>query len=293
MTESSPRPTPLPPPAPLVRDIVERALREDLQGGDLTSEATIARDLRVAATAWSKSALVCCGNPVARAVFRAVDESLEFEELTSDGARASVGKALWRVVGSARSILAAERTALNFIQRLSGIATMAHRYVREVPVGCATRITDTRKTTPGLRVLERYAVRTGGAHNHRQCLGSGVLLKDNHIRAAGGIGEAVRRARAYAAHTSRVEVEVTSFEELARALEARADIVMLDNFDAASIRDAVMRVDGRALVEVSGNVTLARVAELARTGAHVISVGALTHSAPAADISLLFDTNEH
>jgi nicotinate-nucleotide pyrophosphorylase (carboxylating) len=186
----------------------------------------------------------------------------------------------------------AERTALNFVQHMSGIATLAHRFVREVPVGCATRITDTRKTTPGLRALERYAVRAGGAFNHREHLAAGVLIKDNHIAAAGGIREAVRRARARAPHTARLEVEVTNFEDLARALEVGVDVVMLDNFDPKSIRDAVSRIKGRALIEVSGNVGLEQIAELARAGADVISVGALTHSAPAADISLRLEPDE-
>jgi nicotinate-nucleotide pyrophosphorylase (carboxylating) len=190
------------------------------------------------------------------------------------------------VRGSARSILMAERTALNFVQHLSGVATLAHRYMREIPVGSSTRISDTRKTTPGLRALERNAVRAGGAHNHRDALGAGVLIKDNHIVAAGGIVAAVTRARARAAHTSKIEIEVANLEQLQQALSVGVDVIMLDNVDLAAIRKAVALVDGRALIEVSGNVTLERVADLARAGADIISVGALTHSAPAVDISL-------
>jgi nicotinate-nucleotide pyrophosphorylase (carboxylating) len=180
----------------------------------------------------------------------------------------------------------AERTALNFAQRMSGIATLARSYVRALPAGSKTRVTDTRKTTPGLRALERYAVRTGGAHNHRDTLGSAVMIKDNHIQAAGGIAVAVERARARAPHTSKIEVEVASLAELDQALAAGADIVMLDNFDKADVAAGVTRAKGKALVEVSGGITLERIAELAAAGVDVISSGALTHSAPSADIAL-------
>jgi nicotinate-nucleotide pyrophosphorylase (carboxylating) len=179
-----------------------------------------------------------------------------------------------------------ERTALNFVQRMSGIATLARRFVDALPPGSRTRVTDTRKTTPGLRALERYAVRTGGAHNHRDTLSSAVLIKDNHIVAAGGITEALKRARRLASHTSKIEVEVESMEALDEALDAGADIVMLDNFAPSALEDAVKRVGERAIVEVSGSVTLERISELAHLGVNVISVGALTHSAPAADIGL-------
>jgi nicotinate-nucleotide pyrophosphorylase (carboxylating) len=191
------------------------------------------------------------------------------------------------VEGSARSILMAERTALNFAQRMSGIATLARRYVGALPAGSRTRVTDTRKTTPGLRALERWAVRTGGAHNHRDTLGSAVLIKDNHIEAAGGIRTAIERARARAPHTSKIEIEVESLAALEEALAAGADIVMLDNFTPSDVETAARRAHEQgALVEVSGGITLERIADLARAGVDVISVGALTHSAPAADISL-------
>jgi nicotinate-nucleotide pyrophosphorylase (carboxylating) len=286
MPDSSHRLRPEPPTPAVVADIVTRAVLEDLAGGDITTDATVGPEVRALGIATTKAPLLACGSQVAEAVFRAVDAKLEFETLVHDGTWVPAGRPLWEVRGSARSILMAERTALNFVQHLSGVATLAHRFMREIPVGCNTRITDTRKTTPGLRVLERYAVRAGGAHNHRDDLGSGVLIKDNHIVAAGGIIHAVNRARARAAHTSRLEIEVADLDQLQQALDAGVDVVMLDNFELEQIRKAVTLVDGRALIEVSGNVTLERVADLARAGADIISVGALTHSAPSVDISL-------
>jgi nicotinate-nucleotide pyrophosphorylase (carboxylating) len=277
---------PAPPTPAVLADIVARALIEDLSGGDATTDATVGPEVMALGVAISKAPLLACGSQVAQAVFHAVDPALEFETQVLDGTWVPSQRTLWEVRGCARSILMAERTALNFVQHLSGVATLAHRFMREIPVGCNTRISDTRKTTPGLRALERYAVRAGGAHNHRDDLGSGVLIKDNHIVAAGGIATAVARARVRAAHTSKVEIEVQNLEQLQQALAAGVDVVMLDNFDLAQIRKAVTLVAGRALVEVSGNVTLERVADLARAGADVISVGALTHSAPAMDISL-------
>jgi nicotinate-nucleotide pyrophosphorylase (carboxylating) len=182
-----------------------------------------------------------------------------------------------------------ERVALNFVQRMSGTATLARSFVDALPAGTSTRITDTRKTTPGLRALERYAVRVGGARNHRDSLGAAVLIKDNHIAASGSIHEAIRRARAHAPHTSKIECEVDSLAQLDEALAAGADIVLLDNMDTATVTEAVRRAKGKALTEASGGITIARVAELARAGVDAISVGALTHSAPAADIGLDFE----
>lgn len=277
---------PEPPTPTVIADIVARALLEDLAGGDITSDATVGPEVSALGVATTKAPLLACGSQVAEQVFHAVDPKLSFETLVADGTWVPSQRPLWEVRGSARSILMGERTALNFVQHLSGVATLAHRYLREIPVGCNTRISDTRKTTPGLRALERYAVRAGGAHNHRDALGAGVLIKDNHIVAAGGVTAAINRARARAAHTSKIEIEVSSMEQLQQALAVGVDVVMLDNFDLAAIRKAVGLVDGRALIEISGNVTLERVADLARAGADVISVGALTHSAPAVDISL-------
>ena len=267
-------------------EIVTAALVEDLAGGDITTAATVASTARAVARAVAKSALVVAGGDVFARVFYEVDPGLRVERKLADGARAEPGAVLWEVEGSARSILMGERTALNFAQRLSGIATLTSRFVDAVPAGSTLRVVDTRKTTPGLRALERHAVRCGGGKNHRNDLGSAVLIKDNHIAAAGGITAAIERARQNAAHTSRVEVEVESLAALDEALAAGADIVMLDNFAPADVTQAVQRARGRALVEVSGGITLERIAELARAGVDVVSVGALTHSAPAADISL-------
>ncbi len=270
----------------LLNDVVDRALAEDLSGGDVTSAAAVAEDERAVASAVAHAALVVCGGAVfARACYR-VDPGLRVEERLADGSRAKPGDVLWVVEGSARSILMAERTALNFAQRLSGVATLTRTFVDAVPAGSALRIVDTRKTTPGLRVLERYAVRCGGGHNHRDCLGSAVLIKDNHIVAAGGISAAIARAKQHAPHTSRIEIEVESLEQLDEALAAGAEIVMLDNFDSAALRAAVEKARGKAIVEVSGGLTLSRVKELGELGVDVASVGALTHSAPAADIGL-------
>lgn len=276
---------------PVLDPIIERALAEDLSGGDLTAEACVAADHRGTAVALAKSPLVLCGSEVFRRVFELLDPSVRFESLVAEGERVDRGTLVWRLAGSARSLLMGERTALNLVQRMTGIATMARRYIDALPAGSTTRITDTRKTTPGLRALERYAVRVGGAHNHRNDLGSAVMIKDNHIVASGGISAAVARARARAPHTSRVEVEVTSLEQLEEALACGADIIMLDNFSDELTRRAVERVATlpvRPMLESSGGITLERVAELAKIGVDVISVGALTHSAPAADISLDF-----
>jgi nicotinate-nucleotide pyrophosphorylase (carboxylating) len=270
--------------------LVQRALAEDLAGGDITTDATVGPNHSASAVAIAKEPLVCAGNDVARAVFHALDPGLEFEVLVADGGRVEAQARLWRVRGAARAILMAERSALNFVQRMSGVATLTQRFVDELPGGSRMRVVDTRKTTPGLRALERYAVRMGGGHNHRNDLGSAVLIKDNHVATAGGVRAAIEKARAFAPHTSRIEIEVESLEQLEQALAARADVVLLDNFEPERIGAAVALIAGRALVEVSGNVGLERVAELARAGVDLISVGALTHSARAADISLRIET---
>jgi nicotinate-nucleotide pyrophosphorylase (carboxylating) len=219
-------------------------------------------------------------------VFYRVDPGARVERLLAEGARAKPGDVLWIAEGATRSLLAAERTALNFAQRLSGVATLTARYVEAVPEGSHLSVADTRKTTPGLRALERYAVRTGGGKNHRDDLGTAILIKDNHIAAAGGIARAVASALGRASHVTRVEIEVETLADLDLALDAGAGIVMLDNFRPEDIAEAVRRARGRALVEVSGGITLERIPELARAGVDVVSVGALTHSAPAVDISL-------
>jgi nicotinate-nucleotide pyrophosphorylase (carboxylating) len=273
-------------PSYLLDHLVELALTEDLAGGDLTSEATVGATDRAIARATAHSPLVVCGGDVFARVFYRVDPGVRVERRLDEGAHAKEGDVLWVVEGATRSLLMAERTALNFAQRMSGVATLTHRFVAALPEASLTRIVDTRKTTPGLRFLERYAVRTGGGHNHRDSLGSAVLIKDNHIVAAGGVREAIERAYKNAPHTSRIEIEVESLDMLDEALEAGADIVMLDNFAEHDIAVAVERAHGRALVEVSGGITLERIPTLARAGVDVVSVGALTHSAPAADIGL-------
>jgi nicotinate-nucleotide pyrophosphorylase (carboxylating) len=275
-------------PLPLLDPIVDRALAEDLVSGDVTTEACIDDDAVSTAHAVARGPLVACGAPVAARVLARVDPEVRFEATMPEGARASRGDVLWKASGRARSLLMAERVALNFVQRMCGVATITRAHVDAVPAGCAARIADTRKTTPGLRLLERYAVRAGGGHNHRDNLGSAVLIKDNHVVACGGVARAIERARARAPHTSRIECEVDTLAQLEEALAARADVVLLDNMDTDTVIEAVKRTRGRAILEASGGITLARVAELARAGVDVITVGALTHSAPSADVGLDF-----
>jgi len=270
--------------------IVDLALAEDLGTGDVTTRATIAPDVQATCTILAKAPGVVSGLPVAAAVFARVDPAIEVRPLTADGERVAAGDALADVAGPAAGLLAGERVALNFLQRLSGVATETARYVEAV-AGTGARIVDTRKTTPGLRALEKAAIRHGGGHNHRVGLADGVLIKDNHLAALGGpdaIARAAGLARERAPHTLRIEVEVTSLDELRQALEAGADVVLLDNMGPALLREAVALTAGRALLEASGGVTLATVRAVAETGVGLVSVGALTHSAPALDISLDF-----
>jgi nicotinate-nucleotide pyrophosphorylase (carboxylating) len=273
-------------PNVVVDDAIDRALAEDLAGGDLTTEATVDPTVRAIGRAVARTELVVAGGDVFARAFYRLDPGLRVERLLAEGTLAKPGDVLWVVEGAAAPMLMAERTALNFAQRMSGIATQARRYVSALPAGSRTRVTDTRKTTPGLRALERYAVRCGGAHNHRDTLGSAVLIKDNHIVAARGIAAAIERARQRAPHTCRIEIEVDSLEQLDQALTADADIVMLDNFTTPDVIEGVKRARGKALIEVSGGVSLDRIHELASAGVDVISVGALTHSVPSADIGL-------
>ncbi|UJR81195.1 carboxylating nicotinate-nucleotide diphosphorylase [Sandaracinus amylolyticus] len=284
--KNDPTPRPSPPPAFVVRDLVERALAEDLGRGDVTTQACVPVDLEGAAALVAREPLVLAGAFVFEQVFATVDPRVRVEVLAHDGARLSKGAVAARVRGPAQSILEGERVALNFVQRMSGVATKTRKFVDALPAGSKTRIADTRKTTPGLRALERYAVRCGGGHNHRDDLSSAVLIKDNHIAACGGVGIAIERARAWAPHTSRIECEVDRMEQLREAIEARADIVLLDNFDDATLAEAVAFVAGRAILEVSGGVTLERIPKIAAAGIDVISAGGLTHSAAAVDLAL-------
>jgi nicotinate-nucleotide pyrophosphorylase (carboxylating) len=277
-------------PSNLVDRIVGLALDEDLASGDLTTDACIARDAGAIAHAVARSPMIACGGAVFARVFARIAPDLETALHVADGTRVDTGFRLWTVRGRARPILMGERVALNLTQRMTGVATLTRRYVDAIPQASVTRVTDTRKTTPGLRVLERYAVRAGGGKNHRDNLGAAVLIKDNHIAACGSVTEAIVRARARAPHTSKIECEVDSLAQLDEALAAGADIVLLDNMDTATAAEAVRRAKGRAITEASGGITFARVAELAAVGVDFISVGALTHSAPAADIGLDFET---
>jgi nicotinate-nucleotide pyrophosphorylase (carboxylating) len=271
-----------PPSVESYRDLVARALAEDLGTGDVTSRVTIDEALRARGTLLAKAPLVVAGLDVCAEVFRQCDPGAVIEVRWGDGARCDAGEAIATVTGRARALLTAERTALNLLQRLSGIATLTAAHV--AAAGHRITVLDTRKTTPLWRALEKYAVRCGGGTNHRMGLDDAILIKDNHKRLAGGITAAVTRA--LGADTGlRVEVEVETLEELDEALAAGATSVLLDNFPTYDIRRAVDRVAGRAHVEISGGVTRDRVPELASTGAGAVSIGALTHSAPAVDIS--------
>jgi nicotinate-nucleotide pyrophosphorylase (carboxylating) len=271
--------------------IIDLALAEDIGTGDVTTLVTVPASTRASGILLAKADGVISGLSVAQAVFARVDPSISFERSVTDGETVTAGATLGRVAGSAHSLLSAERTALNLLQRLSGVATSTARHVAAV-AGTKARIVDTRKTTPGLRTLEKAAVRHGGGQNHRFGLADGVLIKDNHLAALGAPGapgrvaRAVRQARANAPHTLRIEIEVTTLAELDEALAAEADVVLLDNMDVAQLREAVQRTAGRALLEASGGITLDRLRAIAETGVDLISVGALTHSAPALDISL-------
>ena len=269
-------------PVDAYRDLVTRALAEDIGTGDLTSEATVEANQRAHGVILAKSTLVVSGLDIAAETFRQCDSTVVFAGQRADGDRCEAGSIVADVTGGARSLLTAERTALNFLQRLSGIATEARRYV-EAAAGKII-VLDTRKTTPGFRLLEKYAVRCGSATNHRYRLDDGVLIKDNHKRLAGGIHAVLMRARGAGVGLP-IEVEVETLNELDEALEAGADRILLDNFAAEELREAVRRCRGRAIVEVSGGVTIERIPEIAAAGADFVSVGALTHSVRAADLS--------
>lgn len=274
-------------------ELIALALREDLDAGDWTSQAVIPAGLHARGNVVTRAAGVIAGLEVAAAVCRAVDPALRWEQRSADGDTVEPGQIVAWVEGPARSLLMTERTLLNFLQRLSGIATLTARYVAAI-AGTRAQLVDTRKTTPGWRMLEKAAVRAGGGHNHRFSLGDGVLIKDNHLALSGGaIETAIQRARALAPHTLKIEVEVEDLDGVRRALEAGADIILLDNMPLDMMREAVRIVDGRALVEASGGITLDRIRAVAETGVDLISCGAITHSAPALDISLDVLPMEH
>jgi nicotinate-nucleotide pyrophosphorylase (carboxylating) len=278
--------TPVLPASADVQAIIRLALNEDVGRGDITTEATVASGTTATAEVRQKAAGVLCGLPVVEAVFAAVDPRVRVSRLAEEGSYSSDrARAVARIEGPAAAILTGERTALNFLQRLSGVAT-ASRRASDLVAGTRATVIDTRKTTPGLRVLEKYAVRVGGSSNHRAGLDDGFLIKENHIRAAGGITAAVTAARRRAGPAQVVEVEVTTLDELDEALAAGATLVLLDNFSIDTIRAAVARTGGRARLEASGGISLDNLADVARTGVDFVSLGALTHSAGVLDFSL-------
>lgn len=272
---------------PQVEQIITLALNEDIGTGDITTLSTIPADKTATGRFVAKEDMIICGIDLAAHIFGRVDPSIELKANFKDGDAVKKGNVIAVVSGNAQNVLTGERTALNFMQRLTGIATRTHASVAEV-AGTNAKITDTRKTTPGLRVLEKYAVRVGGGTNHRFNLADGVLIKDNHIAVSGGIQNAVKNARAVIPHTLKIEVEVETKEQLAEALDAGADIIMLDNMSNDLMRECVGIVAGRALVEASGNMGEKSLREVAETGVDIISIGALTHTVKAADISLKF-----
>ncbi|MCL6449287.1 MAG: carboxylating nicotinate-nucleotide diphosphorylase [Armatimonadetes bacterium] len=268
-----------------LRELIDLALKEDIGPGDVTTNSIIPPDRSVAGLLVAKEEGVVAGLPVAEAVFRRLDPAVNLSFQVREGEQVTNARVLARVEGNARALLTGERVALNFLQRLSGIATHVHRLVRLLE-GCKAKIVDTRKTTPGLRLLEKYAVRVGGGNNHRFGLYDAVLIKDNHLKVTGSIKRAIQQARSRIPLTMKIEVEVENLAGVEEALAAGADIIMLDNMDLPTMREAVNFVAGRALLEASGGITEKNILAVAQTGVDFISVGALTHSARALDLSL-------
>jgi nicotinate-nucleotide pyrophosphorylase (carboxylating) len=274
----------------IIDRIIKNALEEDIGSGDITTAALIPEDSVSSASLAAKSSFVLAGLPFAKRTFELVDRRLKFRVLKKDGSHVKAGMVVATIKGSTSSLLTAERTALNILQRLSGIATLTNEYLKAVK-GLRTGIADTRKTAPGLRFFDKYAVKTGKGTNHRFGLFDGVLIKDNHIATAGGVARAVKLARGKAHHLLKIEVEVKNLKEVREAVSAGADIIMLDNMQPDRIKKAVDIIRRNApsiTIEASGNVSLENVRKIAETGVDLISIGALTHSAPAADISLKF-----
>jgi nicotinate-nucleotide pyrophosphorylase (carboxylating) len=272
---------------PTVGQMIDIALEEDLGRGDVTTRLCVPADSTSEGQVIAKQELVVCGLDIFDEVMRRVDSETVLTQHVREGERISAGTLMAVATGKTASLLMAERVALNFLQRICGTATMTRTFVDAIPEDYRVRLVDTRKTTPGLRYLERMAVLVGGGNSHRVDLGGGILIKENHIHAAGSVTEAVTRCKTMGPHPLMVEVEVTSREELAAAVDAGADVIMLDNMSNAEMADSVKFVGGRALLEASGGVNLHTVADIARTGVDIISVGAFTHSAPSADISFL------
>ena len=269
----------------LIDKIIEQALLEDIGTGDITTESIIPSNLKAKGIMKTSEEGVVAGLDIACLVFQKLDSEIIFQEKTKDGTKVARGKELAEITGPARTILKGERVALNFLQRMSGIATITSKFCQEVK-DFPVRIVDTRKTTPGLRILEKYAIRMGGGYNHRFGLYDAVLIKDNHIALAGGIKSAINSVRKQISHTIKIEVEVENLSQLQEALEMKVDIIMLDNMDLNTMKKAVEIAKGKTLIEASGGVTLERVKEIAQTGVDLISVGALTHSVKSLDISM-------
>ncbi len=270
-----------------IDNIVTAALKEDMPLGDITTDNLIDESSISRAKFIAKEEGVIAGLDVSMRVFKVLDPNITFIKKVEDGSCVKPGDVIAEVEGSSRAMLKAERTALNFLQRLSGIATKTYEFCRIVE-GLPVKIVDTRKTTPGLRLLEKYAVKVGGGTNHRYSLSDGVMIKDNHIKAAGGIKNAIEKVRNNIPHTIKIEVETETLDQVREAIEARADIIMLDNMSLETMREAVKLIDGKALVEASGNMDKDRLLEVAKTGVDIISIGKLTHSVSALDISLKF-----
>jgi nicotinate-nucleotide pyrophosphorylase (carboxylating) len=279
---------PLSLPQFLIAPLVEAALREDIRSGDITTSALIPPGATARARMVFRETGVVCGLDVARLTFETLDPNAGIEMPFGDGAVVELGQAVLNISGSAAAVLTAERVALNFMQRLSGVATLARHFVDAV-AGTEASIVDTRKTTPGLRLLEKYAVRCGGGSNHRFALDDLILIKDNHVALCGGIANAVARARSYAGHAVKIEVECDTLEQVGEAVDARADIILLDNMTPEQLREAVGIIGGQAIAEASGGVNLATVRGIAQSGVNLISVGALTHSVRSLDIGLDID----
>ena len=274
-----------------VQSLIQTALNEDIGSGDITTDNLIQPDIKGSGIIIAKEVMVLAGIDIARQVFCQLDPAIVFQALAAEGSRIEKGQTIATLKGKLAGLLKAERTALNFLQRLSGIATHVRSYV-ELAGNAATRIVDTRKTTPGWRVLEKYAVRIGGARNHRMGLYDGVLIKDNHIAAFGGIKPAIEHVRRQVSHLIKIETEVSDMDEVKEALDGGADVIMLDNMDVEQARTAVAFIDKRAVVEISGRINKNNLQQMIATGVDIISIGALTHSARSVDISMRIAT-EH
>jgi len=277
-----------PPTRFLYSQQISAALAEDLEHGDVTTDAIVPPEALGSAVIVAKESAVVAGTFVAQEVFLQMDPDIQFKEISEEGSDVSRGDVVIGLYGKLAAILRAERVALNFIQRMCGIATLTRRFVQELS-GLPCRLVDTRKTTPGMRLLQKYAVRIGGGHNHRYGLSDGILIKDNHITACGSIKESITQARAKAPHTLLLEIEVSGIEELEEAIKAGADAVLLDNMDPATLKEAVSlarRINPRIVLEASGGIRLENVREVGETGVDIVSVGQLTHSAKASDLSL-------